>query len=302
MLEKKPLILVCCHKNTKIYQNDIIKGILLNSALQTTNNFYPLKDNTGDNISIKNNNYCELTALYWAAKNIKETEYSHIGIFHYRRYLSFRSFNLFQKITPFNFLNEYLFALQEKNIKNLLSKYDIILPKKIDLNRLHKNTTEQNTMRTNLYKEYNKELLDLSFSIMLDKFPKYKTALNKTMDYNKLYFKNIFIMKTNLFIEYSNFLFTIFFTLEQKLKQKQYKHLTFPRIYGYLSERFLNIFLTYKQLEYQDKHQPLRILERDLIIKRTLILNKESIQKIYKKLKTSFSNSYFNYLYQKIFQ
>ena len=131
MLEKKPLILVCCHKNTKIYQNDIIKGILLNSALQTTNNFYPLKDNTGDNISIKNNNYCELTALYWAAKNIKETEYSHIGIFHYRRYLSFRSFNLFQKITPFNFLNEYLFALQEKNIKNLLSKYDIILPKKI---------------------------------------------------------------------------------------------------------------------------------------------------------------------------
>jgi hypothetical protein len=157
-------------------------------------------------------------------------------------------------------------------------------------------------MRTNLYKEYNKELLDLSFSIMLDKFPKYKTALNKTMDYNKLYFKNIFIMKTNLFIEYSNFLFTIFFTLEQKLKQKQYKHLTFPRIYGYLSERFLNIFLTYKQLEYQDKHQPLRILERDLIIKRTLILNKESIQKIYKKLKTSFSNSYFNHLYQKIFQ
>ena len=40
-------------------------------------------DNTGENISSKNPNYCELTGLYWAWQNMN-CEY--IGLCHYRRY------------------------------------------------------------------------------------------------------------------------------------------------------------------------------------------------------------------------
>ena len=43
------------------------------------------KDNTGDNISVKNPNYCELTGMYWAWKNLN-CEY--IGLCHYRRYFA----------------------------------------------------------------------------------------------------------------------------------------------------------------------------------------------------------------------
>ena len=42
-------------------------------------------DHTGDNISSKNANYCELTGLYWAWKNL---DADYIGLVHYRRYFT----------------------------------------------------------------------------------------------------------------------------------------------------------------------------------------------------------------------
>ena len=43
------------------------------------------RDDTGDNIANRNNQYSELTALYWAWKNLNA---DYIGIVHYRRYMS----------------------------------------------------------------------------------------------------------------------------------------------------------------------------------------------------------------------
>ena len=42
-------------------------------------------DNTGDNISIKNPHFCELTGLYWAWKNL---DADYLGLVHYRRYFT----------------------------------------------------------------------------------------------------------------------------------------------------------------------------------------------------------------------
>ncbi|MDR1768740.1 MAG: DUF4422 domain-containing protein, partial [Propionibacteriaceae bacterium] len=42
-------------------------------------------DDTGDNISGRNQTYCELTGLYWAWRNTSHEAY---GLAHYRRYFA----------------------------------------------------------------------------------------------------------------------------------------------------------------------------------------------------------------------
>ena len=56
-------------------------------AALRSNFVYPLKDNTGDNISSKNPCYGELTGLYWVWKNTNIADDDVIGFCHYNKCL-----------------------------------------------------------------------------------------------------------------------------------------------------------------------------------------------------------------------
>ena len=78
--------MVCCHKKDIMAVQEPYLPIQLGKTL-TDVDLGITTDNTGDNISYKNLSFCELTGVYWAWKNLKNTDV--IGLCHYRRYFDF---------------------------------------------------------------------------------------------------------------------------------------------------------------------------------------------------------------------
>ena len=147
-----------------------------------------LVDNTGDNISVKNANYCELTGLYWIWKNTSD---DYKGLVHYRRYFS----NSLKA-------NE---ILKERYILRALKKFDVILPFRY-------------TMDKSLIDDYCeisgfKKDLESVREIILSKYPNYLNTYDNTMNNNKIYFYNMIIARKNVFDNYCEWLFSILFEL-----------------------------------------------------------------------------------------
>lgn len=88
-------ILVCFHKPGEMPSDSIYLPIQVGKSLTDldlniqTDNKVDGKD--CDNISQWNNIFCELTADYWAWKNMDQAlpEVDYIGLCHYRRYFDF---------------------------------------------------------------------------------------------------------------------------------------------------------------------------------------------------------------------
>lgn len=178
-----------------------------------------LVDNTGDNISVKNANYCELTGLYWIWKNTSD---DYKGLVHYRRYFS----NSLKA-------NE---ILKEQYILKALKKYDVILPFRY-------------TMDKSLIDDYCeisgfKKDLESVREIIQSKYPNYLNTYDNTMNNNKIYFYNMIIARKNVFDNYCEWLFSILFELEKKVDLLGYNDYQ-KRIYGFLSERLLNVYFDY---------------------------------------------------------
>ena len=119
--DKTVKIIVAAHKAFRMPEDEMYVPLHVGADCKPAADGPPLSrgylnDNTGDNISIKNPGYCELTGLYWAWKNL-ESDY--IGLVHYRRH-----FCLHRTRDPFDGVLKY------SEIKPLLDKTRVFLPKK----------------------------------------------------------------------------------------------------------------------------------------------------------------------------
>lgn len=237
-------IFICAHKEIPLPQHPYFLPIQAGAALHDTIKGYQ-PDNEGDNISIKNPHYCELTCHYWAWKNLKNVDI--VGLNHYRRYFDFtKKWPQFSADKHFiqtdDFLNNnYTFP----NLEKLLLKNDIILP-------IVRHWRVSNTQQ---YGEYHiAKDWEMLRQIIKERHPEYMPAFEKTMDHsNKSVGYNMFITHWNHFDAYSEWLFDILFEVERRVPP-----INDPiqsRIYGYMSERLINVFCKYNNLHI--KHLPL---------------------------------------------
>ena len=237
-------IFICAHKEVPLPQHPYFLPIQAGAALHEPIKGYQ-PDNEGENISIKNPNFCELTCHYWAWKNLKNVDI--VGLNHYRRYFDF------QQKWPQFYADKYFIPtekfLKQKylfpNLEEILKKYDIILP----VARHWRVSNTQQYADYHIAKDW-----EMLRQIIKEKSPQYIPSFEKTMDHsNKSVGYNMFITHWNHFDVYSKWLFEILFEVERRVPPIDDPIQS--RIYGYMSERLINVFCEYRKLRI--KHIPL---------------------------------------------
>lgn len=227
-------ILVATHKKYQMPLDDMY--IPIHVGKEGKNEIGYMGDNTGDNISLKNSNYCELTGLYWAWKNL---DCDFIGLSHYRRYFSTK--NLLEKYKQKN--NRFNLILKENEIEELLQTYDIVLPKKRNYYIETVYTHYKNA-------HYESDLLEIK-KILKNKYPEFLSDFENVMNGKTLHLYNMFVMKKRYFDEYCSWVFDILFELEKKIDISNYDSYQ-SRIYGFLSERLFNVWILQKKLKVKE--------------------------------------------------
>lgn len=230
-------IFVCAHKEVPLPQHPYFLPIQAGAALHDhINGFQP--DDEGDNISIKNPHFCELTCHYWAWKNLKNVDI--VGLNHYRRYFDFtKKWHQFSADKHFIATEDFL-KLDYKfpDLERILSNYDIILP-------VARHWRVSNTQQ---YGDYHiAKDWEMLRQIIKERHPQYIPAFEKTMDQsNKSVGYNMFVTHWKNFDAYSEWLFDILFEVERRVPPIDDPIQS--RIYGYMSERLINVYCNYHHL------------------------------------------------------
>lgn len=189
-------------------------------------------DDTGENISGKNKNYCELTGVYWIWKNIS---CDIVGICHYRRY--------FAKDKS---------LLSKKYIEDTLQEYDAIT--------IQSAFTRWKNLWTH-YKEMHFEKdLQIVRDIISEKYPAYLPCFDLSMHCNLFTLGNMIITRKKIFDQYCEWLFDILFEAERRIDISEYDDMQ-KRIFGFLSERLLRVWLMNSNLRIRE--EALLMVEED---------------------------------------
>ena len=232
-------VMVAAHKPYWMPEDDVYLPVQVGAAGKASIAPGWQRDDEGENISALNPYYCELTALYWAWKNLRA---DYVGLCHYRRY--------FGHGLPWGSLEGKKAALFTRaDYEGLLAGADIILPKK------------RNYYIETVYSQYAHAHragdLDELRGIIAGRCPEYLEAWARVMASRRLYILNMFVMRREDFRSYCAWLFPL---MDEFASRVDLADPHASRLFGFLGERLLNVWLAGKSLRIAEV--PVVMLER----------------------------------------
>lgn len=251
MSNKKTKIYVVTHKKyDNIAENDVYTPLFVGAKDKESYGY--LRDDTGDNISEKNQYYSELTGLYWIWKN---SDADIVGLNHYRRLL----------------VNGFLGTgdlLKKEQIERDLEENDVIVYKR---RKVGKSVYE--SFRLFVSKED-----FLIFCELFEKFyPDYKETFNKVLKGKDLFPCSIFVSQKYWLDNYCSWLFPYLFELEKEIyKDDQSEQ---KRVLGYIGEILLATYIEYNN--FKTKEYYMRLTEAKSNVIGNLISDSHVLDYIY---------------------
>lgn len=237
-------IFASAHKPVDLFESQIIQPVQVGCAMRSDLFPWAWHDNDGANISDQNAMYCELTAQYWAWKNVDAEYY---GFCHYRRYFNFSS-NRYEEnewgeiMEPFiDAASQKKYGLDDETVANAVAGYDLITTEVKDL-RNFPGEADTPLEQYEAAPKLNSNDLYHVFAILEDMHPEYLEDIKNFANGSHSCFCNMFIMKKDLFFAYCEWLFPI---LERFVSEWDYSLCSKEclRTPGHLAERLLNIYL-----------------------------------------------------------
>lgn len=202
---------------------DWIHPIQVGAAL-TNERVAEIADDKGENISAKNVNYCELTALCWIWKNRLQEEQGslYLGLFHYRRFLELT--------------DDDLLHMKNENV-------DVVLP----YPTVHEPDIREHHSRYIAESDWNAMLQALK-----ELEPEYARGFEDILMQPYLYNYNIVVAKRKILKDYCQWLFPILARTEELSTPKGSERA--DRYIGYLGENLLTLYFMYHAGEWNIKH------------------------------------------------
>ena len=221
-------ILVAAHKPYWMPEDGVYLPVQVGAAGKESIDPAWQRDDEGENISHLNRYYCELTALYWAWKNL---EADFVGLCHYRRYFGHR-------VLRGSLEKKRQAIFTQADYEQLLEQADVIVPKK------------RNYYIETVYSQYahahRASDLEAIKGIITKRCPEYLPAWEKVMDSRRVHILNMFVMSKGDFHAYCEWLFPI---IDEFASHFDLADPYAARLFGFPAERLFNVWLVKQGLQ-----------------------------------------------------